>query len=189
MSRDQFVDMVSESILSLPQDLKAILRVVEDPEVDDESRVQAAGALLHVLSGANAIPGMRGILAHVGDVLLLRLVLEETEKRSPDAIARHREESPELFSPLNDQMKTARDYLGELIEVLITASKGLSKLNHQGHTPEKCVHDTESSNWLYDAVHEAIVEQLEFDEDEVAREAKGVDKILPHLKSRLAAKS
>ena len=42
--------------------------------------------------------------------------------------------------------------------------------------------------WLYDAVHEAIVTGLELDEEDVARETRNVDRILPHLQSRVAAK-
>lgn len=186
MSRERFMDWVEEAILSLPQDMKAVLRIVEDPEVTDEGRVDAAGALLHVLSASNAIPGARGILAYVDDVLVLRLVLERIEKKCPEAIARHREESPELFGSMDEELAAARAYLGELIQVLERAADGVSKLSHQGHSASDCVHDTETSNWLYDTVQEAIVDQFDLDEDDVARETKRVDQILPHLRSRAA---
>src|SRR5688500_5998185 len=122
MSRELFADVVRETVLSLPQDMKAVLRIVEDPEVDDESRVAAAGALLHVLSSQNAIPGLRGLLAWVDDALVMRLVLERIEKKSPAAMAKHKRESPELLEPMPDQMKTARKYLGELMGVLERAA-------------------------------------------------------------------
>lgn len=186
MSRERFVEWVSDAIVSLPQDMKAVLRIVEDPDVDDDSRVAVAGAILHVLSATNAIPGARGILAYIDDALVLRLVLERAQKASPDAMARHREESPELFATHEAGLASARAYLGELMDVLERAADGVPKLTHMGHAAKECVHDTEGSNWLYDAVQEAIVEQLEFDEDEVARETKQVDTILPHLKSRAA---
>ena len=189
MAREEFVEAVSEAILSLPQDMKAVLRIVDDPDIDDESRVSAAGALLHVLSATNAIPGMRGILAYVDDILVLRLVLERIEKASPEAIARHRKESPEFFEPIASQLAAARAYLGDLMVVLDRAVDGVAKINHQGHVAAECVHDTEGGTWLYDAVHEALVEELEFDEDEVVREAKGVDRILPHLRTRVASKT
>jgi uncharacterized membrane protein YkvA (DUF1232 family) len=187
MAAQQFAEFISEAILSLPQDLKAVLRIVEDPDIDDAGRQAAAGALIHVLSASNAIPGMRGILAYVDDVLVLRLIMERLSKTSPEAMARHREESPELLADLDGQLAIARRYLGELMSVLDAAADGVSKLNHQGHTAAECAADTDGTNWLYDAVHAAIVEELEFDEDEVQREAKGVDKILPHLRSRIAA--
>lgn len=184
MSRERFVEAVTEAIVSLPQDMKAVIRIVEDPDVDDESRVAAAGALLHVLSASNAIPGARGLLAYVDDVLVLRLVIERIEKRSPEAIAAHRDGFPELFEPLGAQLEAARAYLGGLMSVLEHAADDVKKLSFQGHNAAQCVSDPESTNWLYDAVQEAIVQQLEFDEEVVAREAKRIDEIVPHLKLR-----
>ncbi|MEM6960876.1 MAG: hypothetical protein AAF355_07465 [Myxococcota bacterium] len=185
MSADRFTDWVGEAIVSLPQQMKAMLRVVDDPEVADQGRVFAAGALLHVLVASNAIPGMRGILAYVDDVLVIKLVLERLCVSDAEAMSAHRESSPELFSGLEDHMESAREYLGELLTLVDKAVDDLPKLQHQGHTPGQCVHDTDGGNWLYDIVHEAIVEQFEFDEDEVYREIKRIDQIRTSLRSRV----
>jgi hypothetical protein len=166
--------------------MKAVLRIFDDPEIDDASRQLLAGALLHVISAHNAIPGQRGILAHVDDVIVLRLALERVEKANPEAIARHREDSPELFEPHDDQLAAARAYLGDLMVVLDEAVDQCPNMTHQGHAAKDCL-DEEGATWLYDTVQEAIVEELELDEEEVAREAKNVSQILPHLKSRVAA--
>lgn len=171
--------------MSLPQDMKAMLRIVEDPELDDEHRTLVAGALLHVLSGQNAIPGMRGLLAYVDDVIVLRLVLEQLARDAPDVIERHRAESPELLEPLAEQMEAVRAYLGELLAVLEKACEGLPKLTHQGHSAEQCARDDDAGTWLYDAVHEALVQELDFDEDEVARAVKGIDQIVRPLQQRM----
>lgn len=188
MSSERFAEMVEEAILSLPQDLKAVLRVLEDPELTDEARVLIAGALLHLLSGQNAIPGQRGILGLVDDVLVIRLVLELVEKTNEEAIAQHREDSPELFGTMDEFLSVTRDYLGDLIKVLEGAAKHVAKLNHQGHTAIQCASDDENGTWLYDAVHEAIVEELELDDDEVHRQLKRLSQILPALKSRAGVK-
>jgi uncharacterized membrane protein YkvA (DUF1232 family) len=185
MAEERFREVVSEGILSLPQDMKAVLRIVEDPEVDEEGRVLLAGALIHVLSGHNAIPGQRGILAHVDDVLVLRLALERVEKTSPEAMKRHREAMPELFDPLDEQLKAFREFLGELLTVLDQAVDGCPKLNHLGHSAPECLEE-DGANWLYDTVQEAVLD-MELDEDEVNREVKNIDRILPHLESRVAA--
>lgn len=174
-------------MLALPQDLKAVLRIVEDANVDDPSRIATAGAILHVLSAGNAIPGVRGILQHVGDVLLMRMVLEQVAERCPDAYAQHHEDAPELYDLVEEQLAAARAFLGDRMKVLEKVVEALPKQQHEGHTAERCVADLETTNWLYDAVHEAIVEQFEYDEDEVAREMKGIDRILGHLELRLKA--
>lgn len=178
---------MGDAVLALPQDLKAVLRVVEDADVDDQSRIATAGAILHVLSAGNAIPGVRGILQHVGDVLLIRMVLEQVATRSPEAYGTHREDAPELFELLDEQLEVARSYLGEGMKVLEKVVEGLPKQQHEGHSAERCVTDLETTNWLYDAVNEAIVEQFEYDEDDVARDMKGIDRILGNLELRLKA--
>lgn len=185
MSREQFEQAMSDAILSLPQDLKAMLRIVEDPDLEDDHRTLAAGALVHVLSGANAIPGMRGILAYVDDVIVLRLVLERLSKEAPDVMERHKKDSPELLEPLAEQMETVRDYLGDLLSVLEKATDQLPKLTHEGHSASQCAHDDEASTWLYDAVHAALVNELDFNEADVARAMKSVDQIKRPLQQRM----
>ncbi len=187
MAAEGFEHMVRDAIVALPQDMKAVLRIAEDPEIDDAGRIAAAGGLMHVLSSSNAIPGMTGILAYVDDVLVLRLVLEKIETANPEAMARHREDSPELFADFDDQLKVTREYLGDLIQVLDGAANKVGELKHAGYTAKQCGVDEEALTWLYDAVQEAILEQLDFDEDEVARETKNVKMILPHLRTRVSA--
>jgi len=187
-ARERFVEVVRDGILSLPQDLKAVLRMVDDPEFDDDSRVAAAGALLHVLSAANAIPGLRGLLAYIDDVLVLRFVLEDMGRRSPEAMARHREESPELLAPLEDQLAATRDYLGDLTSVLEKAAAGVSRLSHEGKTARQCVSDSEMGTWLYDEIHTAIVD-MDFDPDVVSRAMKSVDQILPQLRVHVTGRA
>ncbi|MFW6052263.1 MAG: hypothetical protein ACODAU_13880 [Myxococcota bacterium] len=184
MSRDRFVEVMREAILSLPQDMKAVLRIVEDPDIEDDGRIDAAGALLHVLSASNAIPGARGILQYVDDAVVLRLVLEKIERRYPDALAHHREESPELFDPLEEDLQAIRAYLGDSVVVLERAAEAVSKLSHQGHTARQCALDPDAGNWLYDAVQEAIVEELELDEEEVTRETKHMSDLVKQLETR-----
>ncbi|MFK7985302.1 MAG: hypothetical protein AB8I08_04655 [Sandaracinaceae bacterium] len=186
MAKEQFEAAMRDAILSLPQDLKAMLRVVEDPDLEDEHRILAAGAVLHLLSGQNAIPGMRGLLAYVDDVIVLRLVLERLEVAAPEVIGQHREDSPELFGPLDEQMEATRGYLGELMAVLDKACDQLPKLKHEGYSAVDCGKDDDAGTWLYDAVHEALVDTLDFDEDEVIRELRAIDTIRRPLELRMA---
>ncbi|MGF1465202.1 MAG: hypothetical protein ACFCGT_03635 [Sandaracinaceae bacterium] len=185
MSAGNFQDVVREAILSLPEDLKAMLRVVEDPDLPDEARTLAAGAVLNVLSAQNVIPGQRGLLAYVDDVIVLRMVLERLGERHPDAMAAHRDHAPELLSPLPEQMEAIRAYLGDLIRVLDKAIDQLPSLTHLGHSAAECARDAEASTWLYDSVLEAEVDDLSFDEDEVARAVKDVHQIKRPLELRL----
>lgn len=189
MTKESFQSAMCEAIMSLPRDMKTMLRVVEDPYLSDELRTLAAGGLIHVLSAHNAIPGMRGTLAYVDDVIILRLVVERIEKEAPERIEKHREDFPEVYGPMGEQMEAARAYLGERMSVLDKACDGVAELNHMGHDAKECARDEEAATWLYDAVHEALINELEFDEDEVARALRDVEDIKRPLDQRLATTS
>lgn len=184
---NEFEERVGQALLSLPQDLKAALRVVEDADLDDESRVLIAGAVIHVLSGANVIPGMRGVLAHVGSAVMLRSALSAAKVKNPEAMAAHAEEAPELVGELDAFEAAAKNFLGEGYLAIDKALAAGPKLTFQGQNAKKCVHDMDASRWLYDAVNEAIVERLELDEDEVARELKKVDAIVAPLRMKASS--
>lgn len=184
MTLDRFAEALRGGMLSLPQDLKAMLRITEDGDLDDKSRVLACGAILHVLSGANAIPGVKGVMGFADDVIVLRLVIERIEKTSPEVIRAHRDEDPETFGPMAEQTEAIRAHLGELTAVLDKTVDGLSRLSFEGHTAQECARDQEAQTWLYDSVHEAIVERLELPEDVVARGVKSAGDIRGHLKQR-----
>jgi hypothetical protein len=185
MSRERFVELMTPALTRFSQDLKSVLRIVEDPEMDDESRVAAAGALLHVISASAAIPGVRGVLLHLGDLMLIRLVLDGVRQRSPNAFRKHLEKSEDMLQPLSDELEAMRGYLGDRVTVLEKIVEKFPTLSHQGHQASDCIDDAESSTWLYDAVHEVLIDQIDFDEDDVARELKQVDRILAPLTSRV----
>ena len=185
MSRERFIELMTPALTRFSQDLKSVLRIVEDPDVDDESRVAAAGSLMHVISSSGAIPGVRGVLRHLGDVLVIRIVLDGVRERSPNAFEKHKAEAPEMLGPLAEELDAMREYLGDRATVLEKTVEKLATLNHQGHQPAACVEDTESATWLYDAVHEALIDDIDFDEEDVERELKQVDRILAPLASRV----
>ncbi|MDH5673493.1 MAG: hypothetical protein OEZ06_15165 [Myxococcales bacterium] len=184
MSRARFIEFLEGAILGLPQHLKAALRLVDDPDIPDEGRLAVAGVLLHWMSGTNTIPGVRGgTLSLVDDVLLLRLAYERVEQVAPEVMAQHREDSPELFGNLADELETLRGYLGEGIQVLETAMSKIGLLKHQGLTSRQCVDDPEAGTALYEEVQAALVD-LDLEEDEVARDLKKIDPIVTSLKQR-----
>lgn len=185
MARERFIEAMTPALVRFGPDLTAVLRIVEDPEIDDESRIAVSGCLLHIISSGNAIPGVRGILRHLGEALLMRLVLAQVRERSPEAFARHAAAASELLEGLDDELGAAQEFLGERIKVIEQVAKKVSEHNHQGHTASACVHDTESSNWLYDAVQEALIDQFDFDEEDVARDLKGVEQILGPLEAKI----
>lgn len=184
MSREQFIDFMQAAIVSLPQHLKAALRLVDDPNIPDEGRVIAAGAIIHWLSGSNTIPGVRGgPLSYVDDVLVLRLSYARIEQIAPEAMAKHRADWPELFGALSEEVDLLRSYLGKGVAVLDRAIERIGQQKHQGVTAAQCISDEDSGTMLYEAVQAALVD-LEPEEDAVSRALKQLDPVLEGLRQR-----
>jgi hypothetical protein len=184
MSREQFVEFVQGAILSLPQHLQAALRLVDDPNIPDEGRAVAAGAVLHWLGGSNTIPGVRGgVLSYVDDVLVLRLAYARIEAIAPEAMATHRNDSPELFGSLADEVALVRSYLGKGVAVLERAVERIEQLKHKGVTASQCVSDPDAGTTLYEAVQSALVD-VDLEEEAVSRALKQLDPVLDGLRQR-----
>jgi hypothetical protein len=93
-------------------------------------------------------------------------------------------ESPEMLEPLSEELDAMHAYLGNRVKALEKIVEKFPTLNHQGHQAAACVDNAESSTWLYDAVHEALIDEIDFDDEDVVRELKQVDRILAPLSSR-----
>jgi len=184
MSREQFIDFVKGALLTLPQHLQGTLRLMDDPNIPDEGRAIAAGAILHWLSGSNTIPGVRGgLLSYVDDVLVLRLAYVRIESIAPEAMARHRADWPELFGALDEDVALLRSYLGNGVAVLDKAVDRIAQTKHHGRTAAQCVADPDAGTMLYDEVQSALVD-LELEEEAVGRALKQLDPVLEGLRQR-----
>ena len=183
MSRDSFVQLVRESLLTLPQSLKAMLRIVEDPDVPDEGRVLAGGVLVHWLSSAKTIPGVSGVLSYVDDVLLISLALERLKALAPEVVTPHLADLPEILASPGDATGVIRGYLGPVVSVLEKVAAELGALKYKGRTVEQYVRDEQAANRLYQEVQSALVE-LDIEESEVLPALRGLDAIFETLRRR-----
>lgn len=183
MSRERFREFIRDAVLTLPQYVKGVLRMAEDPDIPDDGRVLAAGAILHWLSGSNTIPGVPGgVLSYVDDALMLRLVHARLAERAPDAIARHRDDAPELFANVDEEIALVREALGAGMKVLERSLERVGKLKHRGRTAAQCVSSEDGATELYDEVQSTLVD-FDLQEEEVARALKGLDALVEGLRS------
>ena len=184
MSRQQFTEIVRAGLVALPQQLKAVLRLMDDPTVPDECRAVAAGAVLHVLNGSNTIPGLRGgVLSYVDDVLVLKLACGRIGTSAPDAMAQHRTDLPELFGRLDEEVTVIREHLGPGIAVLDKVVERLAQQKHHGRSAVQCVADEEAGTMLYDEVTAVLVD-IDLEEEAVARALKQLDPVLDGLRQQ-----
>ena len=181
MSRQKFYDFTQGAVIALAQDLQSLLRLAEDPDVPDEGRTLAAGAILHWLSGSNTIPGVRGgALSYVDDVLVMRLACERIGKLAPDVLERHQAESPQMLASLEDDLALVREQLGEGFGVIERALDRIASIKHRGRTATQCAADDDGLTLLYEDVQSALVD-VDIEPEGVARELKGLDELVESL--------
>ncbi len=183
MSREAFDAAVREGLVLLPQHIKLLMRICDDPDVPEVGRVLATGSLVHWLAGANTIPGVRGVLAYVDDLLLMRLALGRLDALAPDALSRHRDDSPEVLEGLEDHVSLIRGRLGGGAAVFEAVLDRIGELKHMGRTATECAFDGDAGTMLYEEVQAALV-NLDLDESTVVRELKGLDRALDGLQRR-----
>lgn len=185
MSSERFTEFLHGAILSLPQHLRGALRLMDDPDIPDEGRIVAAGAVLHWLSGSNTIPGVRGgLLSYVDDVVVLRLAYARIKSIAPDAMAKHCADWPELFGQLADEEALVRDSLGPAgAAVFDKAIERIGQQKHHGRNAAQCVADAEAGTMLYDEVTSALVD-LELEEEAISRALKQLGPVLDGLRQR-----
>lgn len=183
MAREGFLEGVREGLLLLPQHIKLLLRVCDDPDVPEAGRVLASGSLVHWLAGANTIPGVRGILAYVDDLLLMRLTLARLGTLAPEVLLRHREDWPEVLDGIDGYDERLRSRLGDSISVFEATLARIGDFKHMGRTARECAMDAEAGTMLYEEVQAALV-NLDLDEAAVARELKGLDRALDALQRK-----
>lgn len=184
MSRDSFVQLVREALLTLPQTLKAMLKIVEDPEVPDAGRVLAAGVLVHWLSSTKTIPSAHGASSYVDDVLLISVVLDRIMALAPETFAHHQADLPTIFAAPNDAVKIIRGYLGSAMTVIDKTAAEVDKLRYKGRTVEQYVSDEQTGDRLYQEVQSALVE-LDIEETEILPVLKNIDAIFEPLRRRV----
>ncbi len=183
MSRERFLEFIRHALLSLPQLLKLLLRISEDPDLRDGCRIAAAASVMHWLAAANTIKNQKGPLSYLDDVLVLYLALERLNAEAPEEMARYHQDTPDILAELDEALKLIRQRLGSDIALLERALGKMEKLRFKGRTAEQSVQSEEASNWFYDEVQSALVD-LDLEEDEVARAVKGVNAALDTVGDR-----
>ncbi|HMJ02854.1 MAG TPA: hypothetical protein VK506_07925 [Conexibacter sp.] len=170
--------------MSLPQHLQAALRLMDDPNIPDEGRIVAAGAVLHWLSGSNTIPGVRGgVLSYVDDVLVLRLAYAKIQSIAPEAMAKQCTDWPDIFGQLAEEVTLVRDTLGPSVAVFDKAIERIGQQKHHGRSAAQCVADEEAGTMLYDETTAGLVD-LELEEEAISRALKQLGPVLDGLRQR-----
>ncbi len=184
--KQEFVEFMSRSISEIPQDVKILFEMLDDAEFSDEARIRVAGAMLYLLAPGDLIPDTFGIVGHADDSLVLRLIMVATLEDAPERTEHYHERYPEVFETLEQDLEVAHGYLGEIFPWMKEQTAKLGKLEFKGKKASIFIEDIEEGSWLYDEINEDLLD-LEFDDDELNREMRRIDRILPVLREKMEA--
>ena len=187
MSQNQeFVDFMSRAIGEIHQDLKILFEMLDDAELSEHARTRAAGAMLYLLAPGDLIPDTFGLLGHVDDSLVLRMVMAVTLSEASERVEHYHRRYPEVFDTLDQDLAVAAGYLGDCYPWLEEWLEKLEKLEYKGKRPSIIVQDVEEGVWLYDEINEALLD-VDFDDNEINREMRRIDTILPLIREKMEA--
>ena len=188
MSRnEEFISFMSRAVSELGQDVKILFEMLDDPDFSDDERLRVAGALLYLLAPGDLVPDTYGLLGHTDDSLVFRMTMARCLTQSPARKAHYGARYPEVFEPLDGDLEVCAAFLGELYEWLQQWLLQLGKQEYKGKRAEVFLDDLEEGSWLYDEVNEALLD-LEFDEDDLNRELRRIDRILPVMREKMEAR-
>lgn len=184
--KDEFIEFLTRAISEMQTDVKILLEMFDDPELEEGGRVQAAGALLYLLAPGDLIPDTFGLVGQVDDTLVLRLTMDELLTRKPERKSHYAERYPEVFSHLEADLETSANYLGDIFPWLKKWLVRLPKIEFKGKRADELLEDVDAGTWLYDEINEALLD-LEYDDDEFNRELRRIDRILPVMREKMEA--
>lgn len=177
----EFLEKVSEYLVSLPFDLKILQEAASDLDLQPKARELAAGAIMHTLLPQEG----EGPLRFVDDVLFVRAAFQAVAQHGGEAFAAFRERFPEIYDKLDADVALFAELLGELWTWIAGKVDHYGKLVLRGKKAKQYVADEEGLSLLYE-------EGLEFEtnynvtEEQVRNRVRRTEPIVELLQKRRA---
>ena len=176
-----FLSRVSEVLLSLPFDLKALQEAASDPDLDRSAREAAAGAIVHTLLPQEG----DGPLRYIDDVFLVRAAFLAVQARGGEAFGSFHARFAEIYERLPDDVQLFEQQLGPLWNWLVSKIDQFPKLAYKSKRAAQYLGSEEELAQLYE-------EGLEFEtnfnvtEQQVKNRLRRADQIVELLNRRHA---
>lgn len=184
--KEEFIGFLSRSITEISLDVKIMFAMMDDPEFTEETRSRVAGALLYLLAPGDLIPDTFGLLGQSDDSLVMRMTMAYVLRLRPERGDYYRERYPEVFGTLDQDLEIANNFLGDIFPWMENYLEKLVTIEFKGKKAKDVIEDVDANSWLYDELNEALLD-LEFDDDELNREMRRVDSILPVMEEKMNA--
>ena len=144
-----FLETISRTLVSLPFDLKILLEAVADSDLEHDTRVLAAGTVVHVITPkeGNVDPPVR----FAEDVVQLRLALVKIAAEGGEGAPAFKERFAEDYSRIDADLELFRQVFGkDVVDWLDSRWAAFAKGVYAKKKIPMFVDDEEVGTFLYD---------------------------------------
>jgi hypothetical protein len=177
-----FLETISRTLVSLPFDLKILLEAVADSDLEHDTRVLAAGTVVHVITPkeGNVDPPMR----FSEDVVQLRLALVKIAAEGGEGAPAFKERFAEDYSRLDADLELFRQVFGkDIVDWLDSRWAAFAKGVYAKKKVPMFVDDEEVGTFLYDEGL-GFATNYPITEKSLAGRVKQVQPFIDHLARR-----
>lgn len=152
-------------IMSLPTDIKVLIVMIGDDELDMRARSLAVGALVYIIASIGLIPDAIPVLGYVDDVLVLHIALAVILQIDPKRTEHYREKYPETIGAMDERVGLLTNALGALYSWLKAFVENLVQRRYKGRSAEEVARSEKAREEIFD---EAMVYAAKVNVDETA---------------------
>lgn len=151
---ENFFEILVRWLVSLPTDIKILIEMIGDDELDMKARSLAVGTIVYVLAPIDLIPEKIPVLGYVDDVVVLHIAVALAVQIDPNRGRYYREKYPQTFETLDQQIDLLRKTLGALYSWLTALVENLVKRRFRGQTAEDIIGSEKLHEDMFDAAME-----------------------------------
>lgn len=150
-TKERFVQIMTDWLISLPHDLKLLYEAASDENLDRKDRELAVGAIIFTVSPNDTVSAdPQDFVRFCDDVILLRLALARIVAGGGDDAAFFRSRFDEFFGALEEELAVCRETMGDLFTWLEDKVDQLRGLEYKGKKTSAYLDDEEASEYLYE---------------------------------------
>lgn len=165
MTGKGFFETLVRWIVALPTDIKVLVEMIGDNELDMKARSLAVGALLYLVASVGLIPNQIPVLGYVDDVLVLHIALALILQTNQARGQYYREKYPVVIGRIDEEVELLTNTLGALYSWLRAFVENLIQRRYKGKSTEETAGSAEAREEIFD---EAMVYAANVNVDEAA---------------------
>lgn len=145
-----FFETLVKWIKLLPADIKILVEMIGDDQLDLKARSLAVGTLVYLITAIDLIPDKIPVLGIVDDVLVLHIALCIILRIDPERAAFYRAKYPARIKALDQEMQLVTDTLGALYSWLTAFVENLIHRRYKGQTTSDAAKSEKTREEIFD---------------------------------------